>query len=83
MIVRTYTYHTTTTQMMNPNVPVKACGLASEFLERYAIGYFIMTVNNIFIMPEANQGWCTLFYVSAGLLSMFAATIRAILPHSE
>lgn len=44
------------------NNPVKARGLASGFSqEGYIVGYLIVAVNNLFVMPKVKRGWRALF----------------------
>jgi MFS transporter, SHS family, lactate transporter len=65
------------------NLPVEARGLASGVLQQgYAVGYLISAVLNLYLVPKTRYTWRSLFWTTSAI-SVFAATIRALIPESE
>ena len=65
------------------NLPVEAHGIVSGLLQQgYAVGYLFAAIVNLFFVPRVQAGWRALFWTVSGT-SVFAATVRAVLPESE
>ncbi|KAJ6561350.1 major facilitator superfamily domain-containing protein [Mycena sp. CBHHK59/15] len=64
------------------NLPVGLRGLASGVLQQgYAVGYLIAAVISLQLVPAVPQHWRALFWTASGI-SLFGATLRALLPES-
>jgi len=64
------------------NLPVELRGLGSGVIQMsYSLGCIIAAVISLTLIPETSTGWKSLFWCASGI-SLFAATITALLPES-